>query len=78
MIVGSFLIINLTLTLLQSPAIKLPFVFTTIYSIDNNKAFNLIQSFIILILQGMDEDEEEVVPLPNVNAGILKKVKVIK
>ena len=23
---------------------------------------------------GMDEDEEEVVPLPNVNAGILKKV----
>jgi hypothetical protein len=23
----------------------------------------------------MDEDEEEVVPLPNVNAGILKKVK---
>ncbi len=32
----------------------------------------------ILIFQGMDEDEEEVVPLPNVNAGILKKVKVQK
>ena len=26
----------------------------------------------------MDEDEEEVVPLPNVNAGILKKVEVQK
>ena len=24
---------------------------------------------------GMDEDEEEIVPLPNVNAAILKKVK---
>ena len=29
------------------------------------------------LFQGMDEDEEEVVPLPNVNAGILKKVVVV-
>ena len=26
---------------------------------------------------GMDEEEEEIVPLPNVNAAILKKVKSI-
>lgn len=26
------------------------------------------------MIPGMDEDEEEVVPLPNVNAAILKKV----
>lgn len=26
------------------------------------------------VVAGMDEDEEEVVPLPNVNAAILKKV----
>ena len=25
---------------------------------------------------GMDEDEEEIVPLPNVNAAILKKVRL--
>ena len=27
---------------------------------------------------GMDEEEEEIVPLPNVNAAILKKVKLIQ
>ena len=26
---------------------------------------------------GMDEEEEEIVPLPNVNAAILKKVKFV-
>lgn len=30
--------------------------------------------FIFLCIVGMDEDEEEVVPLPNVNSAILKKV----
>ena len=27
---------------------------------------------------GMDEEEEEIVPLPNVNAAILKKVRIMQ
>ena len=36
-----------------------------------------LSDFIILADLGMDEDDDEPVPLPNVNAAILKKVHVI-
>lgn len=44
----------------------------SIFKMDSKQKWIVNKSF--YPVAGMDEDEEEVVPLPNVNAAILKKV----
>ena len=57
------------------PIIKLQSSDGEIFPVDVDIARQSVTIKTMLDDLGMDEDEEEVVPLPNVNAGILKKVK---
>ena len=58
------------------PIIKLQSSDGEIFPVDVDIARQSVTIKTMLDDLGMDEDEEEVVPLPNVNAGILKKVKL--
>ena len=59
---------------LKMPIIKLQSSDGEIFPVDVDIARQSVTIKTMLDDLGMDEDEEEVVPLPNVNAGILKKV----
>ena len=59
------------------PVIKLQSSDGEIFPVDVEIARQSVTIKTMLDDLGMDEDEEEIVPLPNVNAGILKKVILI-
>ena len=56
------------------PSIKLQSSDGEVFSVDVEIAKQSVTIKTMLEDLGMDEDEEDVVPLPNVNAAILKKV----
>ena len=56
------------------PSIKLQSSDGEIFLVDVEIAKQSVTIKIMLEELGMDEEDEEVVPLPNVNAAILKKV----
>ena len=56
------------------PSIKLQSSDGEVFSVDVEIAKQSVTIKTMLEDLGMDEDDEEVVPLPNVNAAILKKV----
>ena len=56
------------------PSIKLQSSDGEIFPVDVEIAKQSVTIKIMLEELGMDEEDEEVVPLPNVNAAILKKV----
>jgi hypothetical protein len=60
----------------KMPIIKLQSSDGEIFPVDVDIARQSVTIKTMLDDLGMDEDEEEVVPLPNVNAGILKKVQL--
>ncbi len=57
------------------PSIKLQSSDGEVFSVDVEIAKQSVTIKTMLEDLGMDEDDEEVVPLPNVNAAILKKVR---
>ena len=61
----------------RMPVIKLQSSDGEIFPVDVEIARQSVTIKTMLDDLGMDEDEEEIVPLPNVNAGILKKVILI-
>ena len=56
------------------PTIKLLSSDSEVFSVDVEVAKQSVTIKTMLEDLGMDDDEEEVVPLPSVNAAILKKV----
>ena len=65
---------DLSINTTTMPSIKLQSSDGEVFSVDVEIAKQSVTIKTMLEDLGMDEDDEEVVPLPNVNAAILKKV----